>query len=87
MHVEFARLNDTVQMDIDEIETRALCPSVREARLDVLGLQWLPQQRIVHQVDLADRKIVCSSPIAVEQTELFFAQPTFSLIIAKIFAG
>ena len=40
-----------------------------QARLDVLGLQRFGEQRIVHQIDLADREIVSRPPVAVHQGE------------------
>ena len=38
--------------------------------LDVLGLERLGEQRIVEQIDLADRQIVRRAPVAVEQFEI-----------------
>jgi hypothetical protein len=42
----------------------------QQAGLDVLGRQRLGQQRVVQQVDLADREVVRCSPIRVDQGEL-----------------
>ena len=66
-----ARLDDAVEMGIDEIETRRRAPVPEKARLHMLRLQRLVQQRIVHQIDLADRKIVGRPPVAVDQREVF----------------
>ena len=41
------------------------CP--RSARLDVLLLERLTQQRIVEQVDLANRQIVRRAPVGVDK--------------------
>jgi hypothetical protein len=41
-----------------------------QSRLDVLAAQRLAQQRIVEQVDLADRQIVRRGPVRVEQVQV-----------------
>jgi hypothetical protein len=45
-----------------------------QARLDVLGFQRLPQQRIVEQVYLSNRKIVGGTPISVEARQFLLSQ-------------
>jgi hypothetical protein len=42
----------------------------QQARLDVLGSQRLPEQRVVHQIDLANGEIVCGAPIRIKATHL-----------------
>src|SRR5713101_18255 len=37
----------------------------------MLGPQRLPEQRVVHQINLADGTIVCCSPISIKATCLF----------------
>jgi hypothetical protein len=37
-----------------------------QARFDVLALEWLSQERIVEEVNLADRQIVQRPPIGIE---------------------
>jgi hypothetical protein len=41
-----------------------------EARLDVVGLERLTQQRIVEQVDLTDREVVRGTPVGIQQIEV-----------------
>jgi hypothetical protein len=41
-----------------------------QAPLDVLAAQGLLQKRVVDQVDLADREVVGSTPVGVEQPQL-----------------
>jgi hypothetical protein len=38
--------------------------------LDVLGSQWLSKQRVAHQINLANRNIVCGAPISIKPTYL-----------------
>ena len=64
-HVEIIVLDQPVQMDIEEIQSRRRAPMTEQARLDVLELERRFQQRIVLQVDLPDRKIICGAPIGV----------------------
>ena len=64
-HVEVIILDQPVQMDIDEIQSRGRAPMAEQAGLDVLKLERLFQQRIILQVDLPDRKIVRGAPIGV----------------------
>ena len=63
-----------VQMRVDEVQAGDGAEVAEQTRLDVLGLQRLPQQRIVEQVDLPDRQIVRSAPIGVEKLELLLSQ-------------
>ena len=62
---EIALLDDPVEMDIDEVEARRRAPMAEQARLDVLDLQRLAQQRIGQQIDLADRQIIRGAPPGV----------------------
>ncbi len=51
---------------VDERQPRAGPPVAEQPRLDVLGGQRLPQQRVGHQVDLADGQVVVGPPPGVE---------------------
>jgi hypothetical protein len=70
-HVQIVLDDQAVEMDVDEVEAGGGPPVAEEPRLDVLSLQRLFQQRIVLQVDLADREIVGCAPIGVHQREQF----------------
>jgi hypothetical protein len=76
MIIEIAQPDQTVEVGVDKIEPGGRAPVTKQPRLDVLPLQWLAQQRIIEQVDLTDRQIVCCLPIPVEQS-----------ILASVFAG
>ena len=57
-HVEIVAFDDSIQVNIDEVEAGSGAPMSKKARLDVLALEWFFQERIVQQIDLAHRKIV-----------------------------
>ena len=59
--------NQPVEMHVDKILPRRSPPMTEQARLDVLGPQRLAQQRIRHQVDLADGQVVGSAPVRVDK--------------------
>src|SRR6266568_5474021 len=69
-HVKITGPYDPVQVHIDEVQPRRGSPMSEQTRLDVLKPQRLPQQRVVVQVDLADRQVVCSAPPGIDQTAL-----------------
>ena len=59
-----------VQVGVDEVQPGRRAPVPEQARLDVLRQQRLAQQRVVEQVDLADRQVVGGAPVGVDQGEL-----------------
>ena len=62
--------NQPVEMRVNKILSRRSPPMPQQARLDVLGAQRLAQQRIRHQVDLADGQVVGGSPVRVDKRKL-----------------
>ena len=62
----------TVQMCIDEVQSRRSTPVAEQAGLDVCQPQGFAQQGIGKQIDLARRKIVGSPPPAVDQADFAF---------------
>src|SRR6185295_17577858 len=65
-HVEVVLLDDAVQVHVDEVLPGCRPPVAEEARLHVRGREWRPQQRVVVEIDLADREIVGRAPIRVD---------------------
>ena len=63
-----------VQVRVEEVEARDGAEVAEQARLDVLRLQRLAQQRVVEQVDLRDGEVVGGAPVGVDQAELLLAQ-------------
>ena len=69
-HVEVARPDRPVEVRVDEVQAGRRAEVPEQARLDVLGLERLAEQRVVEQVDLPDREVVRGPPVRVEQLEL-----------------
>ena len=68
--VQLARADHAVHVGVDEVQARRGAPVPEQAGLGVLEPQRLAQQRVVQQVDLADREIVGGPPVGVELGEL-----------------
>ncbi len=63
--VQVVESDEAIQMDVDEIETGRGTPVAKEARFDVLELEWFTQERIRAEIDLTDREIVGGAPVSV----------------------
>ena len=59
-----------VHVGVDEVQAGCRAPVAEEARLDVLRAERLPQQRVVEEVDLADREVVRGPPVGVDPADL-----------------
>ena len=70
--VQVPQADRPVEVRVDEVEAGGRAPVPEQPGLDVLGPQRLPQQRVVHQVDLTDGEVVRGSPVRVEQREVLF---------------
>ncbi len=68
--VEVACLDDAIRVRVDQVEARRRPPVAEQSRLGVLCAQWLPQERVGQQVDLADRQVVRGTPVGVDEPEL-----------------
>ena len=64
-HVQVMLVDNAVQMDIDEVQPRRGTPVAEQSWLDVLKTQGNFEQRIIIQIDLANREIVGCTPIGV----------------------
>ena len=67
--VGILRLDDPVEMDIDEVQAGHRAPMAEKAWLDMRHLERRAQQRIGHQIDLPDRQVVGGAPPGVRQAE------------------
>src|ERR1041385_9455085 len=56
-HVEVARSDHTVQVHVDEVEAGGSAPMTEQARLDVLQLKRLLQERVVEEINLGYRQV------------------------------
>ncbi len=63
--VEIVLLDRAVQVDVEKVQSRRGAPVAQQPRLDVFVPQRLFQQRIVVQIDLADRQVVGRPPVGV----------------------
>src|SRR5215475_105289 len=73
-HVEVVLLDHPVQVNVDEIETGCGSPMTQEPRLDEILCEWLLEQRVVVEIDLADRQVVCGPPVRIHQCPLLVGQ-------------
>ena len=64
-------LDDPVQMDVDEILPGRRAPVSQQHVLDVRERQRPLQQRIVVEINLADRQIIGRAPVGVNFLEQF----------------
>ena len=69
--VQVVFLDDPVQVGIDEIQPRRRAPVAEQARFDVGQLERLLQQRIVVEINLADREVVRRAPPGVQLVQQF----------------
>ena len=68
-HVQIVLLDQPVQMDIEKVQPRRRAPMAQQSRLDMLERQRHFEQRIVLQIDLPDRQVICRAPIGVHSSE------------------
>ena len=64
-HVQVIALDDPIEMHAEHVQARRRAPVAEQPRLDVLALERLSQERIVEQVDLADRQVIGGPPVGV----------------------
>ena len=68
-HLEVERFDQPIEVRVDEVEAGRRAPVAEQPRLDVLLDQRLAQQRVVEEIDLADRQVVGGAPVGVDQLE------------------
>jgi hypothetical protein len=73
-HVEVVLLDHPVQVNVDEIETGCGSPMTQKPRLDVILCEWLLEQRVVVEIDLANREVVGGPPVRIHQCLLLVGQ-------------
>ena len=67
--VQIVFFNDTVQVDIDEVQPRRRAPVAKQARLDMGQRERLLQQGIVVEINLTYGQIIRRSPVGVYVSE------------------
>jgi len=68
--IEVAVLDHAIHVGVQQVQSGRGAPVPEESRLDMLGQQRFPQQRVVQQIDLPDRQVVGGAPVSVDQVEL-----------------
>ncbi len=69
-HVEVVAADHPVEVGGDEVLAGRRAPVPEKAGLDVPRCQRLAQERVVEEVDLADREVVRRPPIGVDERQL-----------------
>jgi hypothetical protein len=73
-HVEIVLLDHPVQVDVDEVQPWGSPPVTEEPRLHMLLGQRLLEQRIVVEIDLADRQVVGRPPVRFHENQFLLRQ-------------
>ncbi len=68
-HVEIVLLDQPVEVDIEEVQSRRRAPMSQQPRLDMVDRQRRFEQRVILQIDLPHREIVRRSPVGVHLPE------------------
>src|ERR1700735_2920668 len=74
--VRIMRLDEAVEMNVDEVLPRRRAPVPEQPWLDLLRFERLSQQGVFEEVDLADTEIVGCAPIAVHLVEHVWRERT-----------
>jgi hypothetical protein len=69
-HVEVALDDAPIEVHVQQVQAGRGAPVSQEPLLDVLRRERLANQRVVEQVDLADREVVGGPPVGVDLPEL-----------------
>ena len=64
-----AFVHEPVEVGVDEVDRGRRAPVPEQTRLDVVGAEWLAQQRVRLQVDLGGREEVRRAPVAADDRE------------------
>jgi len=73
-HVEVVLLDRPVQVNVDEVQAWRRSPVAEKPRLDVILCERLLEQRVVVEIDLADRQVVGRPPVGIDQCPIFVRQ-------------
>ena len=73
-HVEVVLLDHPVQVNVDEVQAWRRSPVAEKPRLDVILCEGLLEQRVVVEINLADRQVVGRPPVRIYQCPLLIRQ-------------
>ena len=68
-HAGVVVADDSVEMEVDEIEARSRAEVAEQARFNVVARQRTPEERVFLEIDLTHREIVCGAPVRVHELE------------------
>ena len=68
--IEAARLDDTIEVHIEEVKPGGRTPVSKQPRLDVIHLERFAEQRIIEQINLSNREVIGGAPPSVDQADL-----------------
>ena len=74
--IEVPRLDEPIEMHVDEVEPGCGAPMAEEPRLHVLDLERLAKQRVGKEIDLPYREEIRRTPPSVHQTLLLGREGT-----------
>src|SRR6185437_11826817 len=88
-HVQVVELDQAIEMDVEEIQSRCGAPMTQQARFEMVQPKRNLEQRIVLQINLANGQIVCRSPIGVHLFKKFRRQRVWhcNLRAGPLFVG
>ena len=64
-HVQVMLLDQTIEVDVEKIQSRRRAPMSQQAGFDMVERQRNIEQGIVPQIDLADREVIRGTPVGV----------------------
>ena len=68
--IEVVLVDQAIEVDIGEAQSRTGAPMAQEANLDVFRLQRLTQQRVIAQIDHAGGQVIAGAPVGVHLAQL-----------------
>ncbi len=83
-HVQVVLCDHSIQVNVNEVLPGRGTPVAQQSRLDVFELQGLAQERVVVQVDLADRDIVGGTPVGIHLAEQIRGEGSRGGIIGRL---
>src|SRR5581483_3271556 len=75
-HVSVMLSDQSIEVYIHQVQTWRCPPMTKQARLDVLRLERLTQQRIFLQVNLPDGEVIRRVPVPLDPVEKFERERT-----------
>lgn len=68
-HVQIVLFDQSIEVNIDKVQSRRRAPMPQQPRLYMLARQWDFEQGIILEIDLANGEIVRSAPVGIHPIE------------------